>query len=429
MSNNHATRVLGAALLFAAHVVYADGLGAQPEAAGREARKPSETAQRSLEPLAALKAFLAEPRDQRPPISEQAFAQVGLTKEQAAKAREMLWDDHVAWIRASRAGEMESRVLEIGEHTMPFEYQVFGKKPKGGRSLYISMHGGGGAPKQVNDQQWRNQQRLYQPPEGVYVAPRAPTDQWNLWHLDHIDRFFDRLIENLVAIEGVDANRVYLMGYSAGGDGVYQLAPRMADRWAAAAMMAGHPNDASPLGLRNLGFAIYVGGRDAAYQRNQIAAEWKTKLAELKAGDPEGYRHLVTIYPDKGHWMDRWDVSSIDWMHAQTRNPLPKKIVWKQDDVTHTRSYWLATAQPRSGALVVATLDAQRVAIEASDVASLTVRLSDAMLDLDKAVQITSGDRTLHEQVVPRTIHNLALTLAERGDRELMFAGEVTVKP
>ena len=50
----------------------------------------------------------------------------------------------------------------------------------------------------------------------------------------------------------VDPNRVYIMGYSAGGDGVYQLAPRMADRWAAAAMMAGHPNDASPLGLRNI---------------------------------------------------------------------------------------------------------------------------------------------------------------------------------
>ena len=38
----------------------------------------------------------------------------------------------------------------------------------------------------------------------------------------------DRLIENLVVFEGVDPNRVYLLGYSAGGDGVYQLAPRMA---------------------------------------------------------------------------------------------------------------------------------------------------------------------------------------------------------
>ena len=43
----------------------------------------------------------------------------------------------------------------------------------------------------------------------------------------------------MIAFYGVDSDRVYLMGYSAGGDGVYQVAPRMADRFAAAAMMAG----------------------------------------------------------------------------------------------------------------------------------------------------------------------------------------------
>ena len=31
---------------------------------------------------------------------------------------------------------------------------------------------------------------------------------------------FMRLIENLVALQEVNPNRVYLMGYSAGGDGV-----------------------------------------------------------------------------------------------------------------------------------------------------------------------------------------------------------------
>jgi poly(3-hydroxybutyrate) depolymerase len=44
---------------------------------------------------------------------------------------------------------------------------------------------------------------------------------------------------------GVNPDKVYLLGYPAGGDGVWQLAPRMADRFAAAAMMAGHPNGAS----------------------------------------------------------------------------------------------------------------------------------------------------------------------------------------
>ena len=108
------------------------------------------------------------------------------------------------------------------------------------------MHGGGGAPARLNDSQWRNQINLYQPKEGVYLAPRAPTNTWNLWHQGHIDAFFQRIIENSIVFEGVDPNRVYIMGYSAGGDGVYQLAPRMSDRFAAASMMAGHPNETQP---------------------------------------------------------------------------------------------------------------------------------------------------------------------------------------
>ena len=27
----------------------------------------------------------------------------------------------------------------------------------------------------------------YRLQEGIYVAPRAPTDNWNLWHEAHID--------------------------------------------------------------------------------------------------------------------------------------------------------------------------------------------------------------------------------------------------
>ena len=69
------------------------------------------------------------------------------------------------------------------------------------------------------------------------------------------------MIENFVATRGVNPNRGYLMGYSAGGDGVYQLAPRMADRWAAASMMAGPPNYAKPDNLRHLHLGLYKGGK------------------------------------------------------------------------------------------------------------------------------------------------------------------------
>ncbi len=55
---------------------------------------------------------------------------------------------------------------------MPFAFKVFGDKPAGGRSLYLSMHGGGQGPARVNDGQYENQKKLYQPAEGD--LPRPP---------------------------------------------------------------------------------------------------------------------------------------------------------------------------------------------------------------------------------------------------------------
>ena len=164
-------------------------------------------------------------------IAARSFSQVPLTKSDAARAKELLWQRHAVRIAKEREAEIAKGVLRDGKHSMPIFLTTFGKEPKDGWSLWISMHGGGGAPTYVNDQQWENQKHLYQLDEGIYVAPRAPTDTWNLWHESHIDRLFDRLIEDLIVLKHVDPNRVYIMGYSAGGDGVYQLAPRMADRF------------------------------------------------------------------------------------------------------------------------------------------------------------------------------------------------------
>jgi predicted peptidase len=292
--------------------------------------------------LADLKQYLATEAKDRAPLDKQPFATAPLARADVEAAQKLLWEDHAARIRASRADEMKERKLVDGKLEMPFFYTVHGEKPKNGRSLFISMHGGGGAPKAVNDQQYENQKRLYKPAEGVYLAPRAPTDKWNLWHEGHIDKLFARLIENLIVFEDVDPNRVYLMGYSAGGDGVYQLAPRMADRFAAASMMAGHPNDANPLGLRNLPFAIHVGAKDAGYNRNKAAAEWGQKLDALQKADPDGYAHVTELHEGKGHWMDRDDAKAVPWMADFTRNVTPKKVVWRQSGTTHDRFYWLA---------------------------------------------------------------------------------------
>jgi len=50
------------------------------------------------------------------------------------------------------------------------------------------------------------------------------------------------------------------------------------------------------------------------------------------------------------------------------------------------------------------------------------------MLDLDKDVRITAGDRELFKGRLNRTITILARTLAERPDPTSIFSSEQTVK-
>ncbi len=355
-----------------------------------------------------------------------------LTRDEANATAHRLWTERVAEVRgdAERAAEVKARLIERDGLKMPFFFTVAGEKPAGGRSLFLSMHGGGGAPARVNNQQYENQKKLYKPTEGVYLAPRAPTDTWDLWHQAHIDKFFARLILDMVVFEDVDPDKVYLMGYSAGGDGVYQVAPRLADRFAAVAMMAGHPNESKPLGLRNLPFNLHMGANDAAYKRNEIARTYGDQLDALATADPGGYPHLVEIHAGKGHWMDREDASAIPWMAKFRRDPTPKKVVWYQDDVTHDQFYWLAVpaGQAHAGAAVVASVVGHEVRIDrAEGVDKLLIRLDDRLVDLDQPIRILVAGQIRFEGKLPRSAASLVRTLAERDDPKLMFAAEVEV--
>jgi pimeloyl-ACP methyl ester carboxylesterase len=343
-----------------------------------------------------------------------------LSQREAETVLGLLGKDRLARLAVERKGEIEAALLRMNGKSLRWIEKAFGEEPPGGRSLWISLHGGGAAPQAVNDQQWVNQAGLYALEEGIYVAPRAPTDTWNLWHESHIDPMFGRLIEDYVCVRGVNPDKVYLMGYSAGGDGVWQLAPRMADRFAAAAMMAGHPNDARLDGLRNLPFAILMGGNDGAYERNKMAEERIGQLEELRKQDPAGYRSFGRIYAGLGHWMEHRDREAIPWMAEHKRNPWPKRIVWVQDDVLHSRFYWLQLPNKdiaRAGQRIEATVDGQAIRLTGDIPQGLRLGLRDELIDLDQPVTVSVNGRTVFNSVVPRTAKCIAEALAERFDR------------
>lgn len=379
------------------------------------AAEPSEQLQQWLQQRPLSDEVLSE-------LLQQQFAEESLTADQAQVISDILWRARLEYLRIERKPELDAREIVLGDLKMPFWYKSFGEAPATGRRLFISMHGGGGAPAAVNDQQYENQKRLYQPEEGIYLVPRAATNTWNLWHQGHIDQFFESLITDMVVFENVDPDRVYFMGYSAGGDGVYQLAPRMADRLAAAAMMAGHPNEARPEGLRNIGFTLHMGADDKAYNRNTIAADWGKRLEQLQKEDPSGYVHEVTLHPNRGHWMNLQDAVAVPWMSKFQRTPWPKKVVWVQDDVVHSRFYWLQTdpAAAKAGDEVVAEVVDGVIRISRCSAEKLTLLLHDDVVSLDGTVKVVLPDGLETEHSVKRTLKTMATCLRERNDYRSM---------
>jgi hypothetical protein len=129
--------------------------------------------------------------------------------------------------------------------------------------------------------------------------------------------------------------------------------------------------------------------------------------------------------------MQREDAVAVPWMAKFDRNPWPKKIVWLQDDVTHTRFYWLGLSkdEAKGGQLIEAEVDGQTITIKASEKSpgEIVLRLSHALIDLDAPIKVLSSGKPLFEGKVSPTIEAIAKSLAERADPKSAASAELTI--
>ena len=352
-----------------------------------------------------------------------------LTRAQAEQEAQQLAAQWKEGIRNKYQLAWQNHTLILGSKIMPFWYTTYGTQPADGYSLFISLHGGGNAPAQLNDSQWENQKRLYHPENSVYLAPRAPYNDWDMWFKPDLDGFYAALIQMCVANLDVNPDKVYLIGFSAGGDGVWRMAPRMADTWAGASMMAGHPGDVSLLNLRNTPFMVWCGALDDAYNRNRECTSRGHELDSLQKADPQGYMHETHIVEGKSHWMDLEDAAALPWLQQYRRNPYPTHIVWQQEEVTHPHFYWLTAPedQIQRGKTVRLTLKGNMVDIQQCDYTQLTLHFNDQMVNLDKPITIRMKGKILFKEKLPRTVENMKTTLSQRNDLSYMFPAQVTI--
>ena len=389
-----------------------------------------------------------------------------MNSTQAQDCARDFWEQHCKELREDpvRIREVEERCIAFGDVQMKYGLEVIGEPAKNGYPVYIALHGGGGAPfPDINNQQWAHMAIYYKDSvkNGIYVNPRGVRDTWDTHANMESYPLYDRLIENLIVFYGADPNRIYLLGFSAGGDGVYLVGPRMADRFAALHMSAGHPNRGSMVNLYHTPIQLQVGMNDAAYDRNHETVRYQMILDRLEKENPDGYTHNVYVHVDKPHnFRDNSQefqqvmIDNLSWLHTGlvtrrtvdsnavhfldefTRQPVPNRVIWDLDtrDRLADRSvdsfYWLKVPAEVDSGTVILHLDQKEnsIVVERDDTCGqVTVLLRDGMLNLDSPVTVRYPDGMKRRFKVERSAETIRETLAERGDPNYIFTTSLKV--
>ena len=247
----------------------------------------------------------------------------------------------------TRKEEMNSKSIKCqNNQSLRFYDKVYGNAGPSGYCLFVCLHGGGQGAPQMNDDQWRNiipfENNGFK--QGtIAVAPRGITNTWNLHFVNESFPAITRLVENYIIFRNVDPNKVYLMGFSAGGDGTYSLSERIPYLFAACSPQAGHPNGINTVNLCNLPTYLAAGEKDTAFKRNQICVDYYRKILDQNGKYLGNYIAKVEVVAGSGHSFQCWKTprnsffngannasksndTAFTFMYSYTRNPNPTKI-------------------------------------------------------------------------------------------------------
>lgn len=385
------------------------------------------------------------------------------SNEDIENARKYIWQEYLSQVKndETRAEEIQNQAMSFGDATMKYGITVKGEPGESGYPVYIALHGGGQSDTpELNDSQWEQMGSYYIScvRDGIYVFPRGVRDTWDCHFNPESYPLYDRLIENLIVFYDADPNRVYLVGFSAGGDGVYAITAKMADRFGAANMSAGHPNGLPLWNLYNMPLQLQVGEKDSAYDRNICTAQYGLMLDEYREQLGGGYIHNTYVHKGSGHnfrdyaasdqevladiaaWLESGDNSTVTvdtnairFVRQYVRDPLPERVVWdlsqRADQRTGESFYWLRADRQLTEGRIIASYDreANSVNVEECSVSGeITILLSNDMLDLFSPITINTSAGSQTVTVTP-DFDLLYETTAERGDYNYQFAAKITI--
>jgi predicted esterase len=152
----------------------------------------------------------------------------------------------------------------------------------------------------------------------IIVAPRGE-GQHEFWATGEMLRSLDSLLEEIQTTLSVDSRRIYIIGYSAGGNGTWALGLRYPDRFAALAPAAGYygwPFTVSEniCNLKDVPVWVFHGAKDDVVPLS--AAQMLVDALEACSGNVQ-----FTVFPDAGHEISEQVYSNpdlYDWLLSKS---------------------------------------------------------------------------------------------------------------
>lgn len=344
--------------------------------------------------------------------------------------RQAAWDAYkAAPIHQDAHDDFVAHQVRFQQYLSPYVLKTVGTRPAHGWALFIAMHGGGGAPKEVNDSQWKIMETHYKehPEAGgyLYLALRAPNDTWNGFYDVYVYPLIANLVKEFTLYGDVDPNKVFIMGYSHGGYGAFAIGPKEPDLFAAIHASAGAPTDGETVArtLRTTVFTCMVGGLDTAYGRLDRDKKFTSDVAALRGDRHDIYPVAVDIADGVEH-PNLNDRDKVAVMYPAVRNPVPREVTWLMtDDVIHD-FFWLRTDDPAKTREIDATCRDNTVTVTTTGGGTATALLDSRLVDFDKPVTFVVDGKTTTAKLTP-SVKTLAETLLRRGDPDLAFTVEV----
>lgn len=235
----------------------------------------------------------------------------------------------------------------------------------------------------------------------------------------------------------IDENRVILTGASMGGFGAWNIGLRYPDRFAGIVPICG-----------GISRTEFVGARDTRMRKVLLNA-FNTPVYfihgdsdEVVPVNPErwtrdelkglGYDFRYVEVPKGRHDLRReWPEirKGLDpWLAGRVRKPHPAEVKHHAIAGYAPQSYWVRVDEfSDTAAEVKASIKGQAIDFTATGARKITFYIDEKLLDLSKAIRVTSKGRKLFEGKVAPSVDAALRSWRAREDRELLYRASVTV--